>query len=179
MNAINIDVFPPHDVEYSIGSEKFNWYYFLADGIYPENYKLFIQSLPNSTEQKKKKYSKVQEGVRKCVERVFAVLFKRFGILNVPGRLWCDKEIGHIAQACVILHNMCIEERRKDFVGDGVGGLRDERVSREVSGTCTTLSIGERREVVESSRPSEAYDDIDEAERLTNALVDHINMFHA
>lgn len=175
MNAIKVGMFPPQDVEYVIGEEKFNWYYFLADGIYPQNFKIFIQSLPNSTEKKRKKFSKVQEGARKCVERVFAVLFKRFGILNVPGRLWCDKEIGSIAKACVILHNMCTEERREAFIGDGIGGMREERVSREVSGSFTTLDSTERINCAASCRPSEVYDDIDEKERLTNALIDHIN----
>lgn len=177
MNAFKVGSFPSHEVRYEINGEKFNWYYLLTDGIYPQNYKIFQSSIPNATSNKEKLFCRMQEGARKCVERVFGVLFKRFGILNVPGRLWCDREMGYIIKACVVLHNMCVVERRSMFVGDGVGGGRDERIERELSGTHTTLETRDREEMIEtlSGTASDIYDDIDESERLTRALMDNLN----
>lgn len=180
MNAIKVGKFPSHDVKYNLGTESFDWLYFLTDGIYPDSFKIFIQSLPHATEDAKKLFSKLQEGARKCVERVFAVLFKRFGILNIPARIWCDKDMVKIIKACVIIHNMCMEERRDSFIGNGVGGLRDERIEREATGNYTSLEMTERMELQESSqsRPSSVYDDIDEKMRLTEALVDNIKRMY-
>lgn len=181
MNAIKVGEFPSHGVEYKIGDEVFNWVYFLTDGIYPDNFKIFIQSVPNATEEAKKLFSRMQEGSRKCVERVFAVLFKRFGILNIPARIWCDKEMATIIKACAILHNMCIEERSSNFIGNGVGGLREERIEREATGNYTTLQMSERQELqnYSQSRPSSVYDDIDEKSRLTKALIDNIERMYS
>lgn len=53
--------------------------YYLADGIYPD-YETIVKS-SNPTARKHKSFSGLQEGVQKCVERVFSVLFKQFGVL--------------------------------------------------------------------------------------------------
>lgn len=128
MNVMKVGKFPPHDVKYNIGTGLFNWTYFLTDGIYQTMLKLFIQSLPHATENAKKLFSKLKKGARKCVERVFAVLFKQFGILNIPARIKCDKDMVQIHKACLIVHNMCMEERRESFIGNGVGRLQDARI---------------------------------------------------
>ena len=168
MNAIKIGTFPPHNVKYKIVEEEFDWYYFLADGIYPKNYKIFISTIQNATKNENV-FCSMQEGARKCVERVFGVLFQRFGILNIPARLWCEEEMGFVIKACVLIHNMYVEELRDSFVDDGVGGLRDERVERELSGSYTNLKTSEKVEWLDnvSYRASKVYDNIDEAERLT------------
>ncbi|MEM1283722.1 MAG: transposase family protein [Chlamydiota bacterium] len=180
MNSIKIGRFPPKNVKYTIDGQEFDWLYFLADGVYPRNFKIFISTLLNASSKKDKLFCKMQEGARKCVERVFAVLFKRFGILNVPGRLWSEQEMGYVIKTCVILHNMCIKERRRNIVGDGVGGLREDRIERELSGRYTNLKTHEKKEMLEAigNRPSELYDDIDECERLTNALIENLSKLY-
>lgn len=81
----------------------------------------FILSLPAATTVKEKKYKSVQEGVRKCVELVFGVLFRRFCVLAQPSRLWFSSEMRSILQACVVLHNMLVEYRNDSFTMDGIG----------------------------------------------------------
>lgn len=123
MNSIMIGKFPPMNITYNIGNERFTWFYFLADGIYPPNYKIYIQTISPPTAEREKLFSRLQVGIRKCIERVFGVIFKTFGILNIPSRLWCsNNENTNIIKACAIIHNMCVEERRYLFPGDGIGG---------------------------------------------------------
>lgn len=71
----------------------------MTDGIYPDAFKIFIQSFHHATEYAQKLFSKLQEGASKCVERVFAVLFKRFGISNIPALIWYDKNMVKIIKA--------------------------------------------------------------------------------
>lgn len=56
-----------------------------------------------------------------------------------------------VVQACCIIHNMSVEERREQYVGNGAGGLHeqwnDSSVGNEGSGI--TFSRNERREDVE------------------------------
>jgi Plant transposon protein len=64
--------FPTVMPTYKIHGEIFCWYYYLADGIYPK-WKIFLQSIRETTTEKQSRFAKVQEGVRKSVERVFGV----------------------------------------------------------------------------------------------------------
>lgn len=54
MNAIKVGGFPPDKIKYTIGNELFDWYYFLTDGIYPHDYKIYVQTLPFLEEGKDK-----------------------------------------------------------------------------------------------------------------------------
>ena len=51
---------------------------------------------------------------RKEVERVFYILQGRYNILSVPGRLWSTARMKKIVKACVLLHNMIIEDQRSE-----------------------------------------------------------------
>ena len=48
------------------------------------------------------------------MERAFGVLQSRFSIVRRPARLWKRKSVGRIMLACVILHNMIVEDERED-----------------------------------------------------------------
>ena len=78
-------VFKPARFKFNLAGEQFDWYYYLADGIYPE-WKIFMTTA-TGTGKKAKKYASYQEAVWKSVERVFDVLFKRFNVLYMPSRL--------------------------------------------------------------------------------------------
>lgn len=112
-------ILPP---SYKIAGDSFNWYYYLADGIYPA-WKIFLQTLSDAAFEKEKCYVKAQEGVRKCVERIFGVPFRRFKILFVASELWDPEKMEMIAKCCVILHNMIVEQRRDTYTSDGGRGL--------------------------------------------------------
>ena len=51
-----------------------------------------------------------QEAYRKDVERVFGVLQSRFAIVKGPVRFWNKRVVHDIMSACIIMHNMIIED---------------------------------------------------------------------
>src|SRR5207237_8970224 len=57
-------------------------------------------------------YARQQEACRKDVERAFGGLQAEWKILHGPARLWNQKDLNSIVQACVILHNMVIDDER-------------------------------------------------------------------
>jgi hypothetical protein len=67
----------------------------------------------------------MQEAARKDVERAFGVLQARFAIVRGPAKGWKRKEIGDVMTACVIMHNMIVEEERDNgrqrYTYDGMG----------------------------------------------------------
>jgi len=76
-----------------------------------------VKSIKEPQTTKDKLYAERQEGARKDVERAFGVLKQRFKIVAKPSRLWYQADISNIMQACVILHNMIVEDE-KDMVED-------------------------------------------------------------
>nr|XP_051196275.1 uncharacterized protein LOC127309457 [Lolium perenne] len=98
--------------------------YYLADGIYPQ-WATFVKTIPAPDTQKKKKFAQMQEAARKDVERAFGVLQARFAIVRGPAKGWKRKEIGDVMTACVIMHNMIVEEERdngrQSYTYDGMG----------------------------------------------------------
>ncbi|XP_033137028.1 uncharacterized protein LOC103841276 isoform X2 [Brassica rapa] len=89
------------------------WHAFFGppDGIYP-NWATFVQSIRNPQGPKASLFATYQEGVRKDVERAFGVLQARFAIVKNPALLWDKIKIGKIMRACIILHNMIVEDER-------------------------------------------------------------------
>jgi len=95
--------------------------YFLGDGIYP---RWAISFLPISTptSDKEKHSGRMQESVRKDVERMFGFLQGKFLILRRERHEWSDEPILLTAQVCVILHNMIVVMQREgDLAGEAVG----------------------------------------------------------
>ena len=102
---------PP--VNYTINGNNYSMGYYLADGIYPK-WQTFVKTIPSPQGNKKKNFVKAQEAARKDVERAFGVLQQRFAIIRGPSRMFKVKELANIMKACVILHNMIIEDERDD-----------------------------------------------------------------
>nr|XP_051207884.1 uncharacterized protein LOC127323808 [Lolium perenne] len=99
-------------VNYSINGHQYTMGYYLADGIYPR-WATFVKSIPAPDTRKHKTFAKKQEACRKDVERAFGVLQSRFAIVRGPAKGWKRKEIGDVMKACVIMHNMIVEEERE------------------------------------------------------------------
>uniref|UniRef100_A0A0D3DUS2 Myb-like domain-containing protein n=1 Tax=Brassica oleracea var. oleracea TaxID=109376 RepID=A0A0D3DUS2_BRAOL len=70
----------------------------------------FVQSIPLPQGPKASLFATHQEAVRKDVERAFGVLRARFAIVKNPALLWDKIKIGKIMRACIILHNMIVED---------------------------------------------------------------------
>jgi hypothetical protein len=107
---------PP--VNYTINSHNYTMGYYLADGIYPQ-WATFVKIISSSEGNRRKHFAAAQESVRKDVERAFGVLQARFAIVRGPARFFHLEMIKDIMMACMILHNMSMEnERDNDEVED-------------------------------------------------------------
>jgi hypothetical protein len=52
------------------------------------------------------------------VERAFGILQSRWVIVLHPARQWSVEQTWEVMTACVIMHNMIVEEERNDSVSD-------------------------------------------------------------
>jgi len=98
-------------VQYMVNGNQHNIGYFLADGIYPE-WAVFVKSIRLPITEKDKLYAQEQEGARKDIERAFGVLQRRWCILKVPARLYDRAVLRDVVLACIILHNMIVEDEK-------------------------------------------------------------------
>jgi len=102
---------PP--VHYTILEKNYNVGYYLADGIYPK-WSTLVQTISNSEDKRKQYFAMMQEACRKDVERAFGVLQSRFAIIKGPVRFWDKRTLHDIMTACIIMHNMIIEDERDE-----------------------------------------------------------------
>uniref|UniRef100_A0A8R7PN84 Nuclease HARBI1 n=2 Tax=Triticum urartu TaxID=4572 RepID=A0A8R7PN84_TRIUA len=99
-------------VQYTVNERRYNTGYYLVDDIYLE-WAAFVKTIPLPQIEKDKRFAQLQEGARKDIERAFGVLQSRFSIVRRPARLWSRASIGNIIKACIILHNMIVEDERE------------------------------------------------------------------
>ena len=101
-------------VNYNVNGNHYDTEYYLADGIYPE-WATFVKSVPRPLSAKDKLFADKQAGVRKDVECAFGVLQARFAIIRNPSRMWEREALSQIMYACIILHNMIVEDERDSY----------------------------------------------------------------
>uniref|UniRef100_A0A0D3DNG5 DDE Tnp4 domain-containing protein n=1 Tax=Brassica oleracea var. oleracea TaxID=109376 RepID=A0A0D3DNG5_BRAOL len=101
-------------VTYSVNEREYHLAYYLTDGIYPK-WATFIQSISLPQGPKAVLFAQRQEAVRKDVELAFGVLQARFAIVKNPVLFWDKVKIGKIMRACIILHNMIVEDERDGY----------------------------------------------------------------
>nr|XP_043626018.1 protein ALP1-like [Erigeron canadensis] len=91
--------------------------YYLGDGIYPE-YATFVKTFSDPIDEKRRHFKKKQESARKGIERAFGVLKKRWKVLKHPALYWDKRNIQDVCYACIILHNMILEDENKAVCQD-------------------------------------------------------------
>uniref|UniRef100_A0A0D3E4Q5 DDE Tnp4 domain-containing protein n=1 Tax=Brassica oleracea var. oleracea TaxID=109376 RepID=A0A0D3E4Q5_BRAOL len=101
-------------VTYSVNGREYRMAYYLTDGIYPK-WVTFIQSISLPQDPKAVLFAQRLEAVRKDVERAFGVLQARFAIVKSPALFRDKAKIGKIMRACIILHNMIVEDERDGY----------------------------------------------------------------
>ncbi|XP_020267155.1 uncharacterized protein LOC109842705 [Asparagus officinalis] len=101
-------------VNFTVNGREYNLAYYLADGIYPK-WPVFVQSIQMPQGNKHQFFAKQQESYMKDVERAFGVLQARFAIVRQPARMWDLDVLGKIMRACIILHNMIVEDERDTY----------------------------------------------------------------
>ena len=98
---------------YTIMGNHYNMGYYLVDGIYPK-WATIVQSISHPQEFAHEFFANKHESYRKDVERAFGVLQACFDIVRGPARFWHHEDLSFIMKACIILHNMIIEDERVD-----------------------------------------------------------------
>ncbi|XP_033133985.1 uncharacterized protein LOC117127523 [Brassica rapa] len=111
------------EVNFSVNGNSYSMAYYLTDGIYPK-WATFIQSISLPQGPKAALFAQCQEAVRKDVERAFGVLQARFAIVKNPALCWDKVKIGKIMRACIILHNMIVENERDQQSQFDVSGFQ-------------------------------------------------------
>ncbi|XP_039120525.1 uncharacterized protein LOC120256933 [Dioscorea cayenensis subsp. rotundata] len=96
---------------YIIQGNEYNMGYYLADNIYPK-WSTIVQTIHQPRTPKKKYFAMRQEACRKDVERAFGVLQSRFAIVGGSARFWSKNVLHDIMTACIIMHNMIVEDER-------------------------------------------------------------------
>jgi len=100
-----------------------------VDGIYPR-FAFFVAPYPDPQTREHRTFNRLQEALRKDVERLFGILTARFHIMLHPCRYLSVPRMVLTTQTVAILHNMVVECRRDGFVsrsrssvyGGGGGG---------------------------------------------------------
>ncbi|XP_076916287.1 uncharacterized protein LOC143575941 [Bidens hawaiensis] len=103
------------NVSYVLNGRDYNMAYYLTDGIYP-SWAAFVKSKTCPQFRKHKLFAKHQEAARKDVERAFGVLQAGFAFLRHPCKLWDKDTMGKVMIACIIMHNMIVEDERDTYL---------------------------------------------------------------
>jgi hypothetical protein len=104
-------------VTYQVNNHPYTKGYYLADSIYPP-WSTFMKTIRTLEDEKENRFAKEQEPCRKDVERAFCVLQSCCAIVWHPARTSNREQMWEIMTACVIMHNMIIEEERDDLIYD-------------------------------------------------------------
>jgi hypothetical protein len=97
------------DLGFSVNGTLYPRYYLLADEVYP-GWSCFVKTIEEPQDEMEQHFVETHEAVRKDVEQCFGVLQSRFAIIQNPCRQWHMDTISDIMRACVIMHNMIIED---------------------------------------------------------------------
>ena len=153
-------------VNFHVNGNPYNLAYYLTDGIYPK-WATFIQSIRLPQGQKHSLFAQTQEAVRKDVERAFGVLQARFAVVRNPSNIWDKEKIGNIMRACIILHNMIVEDERSSGTEDNVHEFeeREEVATFSVNMPSPIVSTIDRRTSVRNRQVHE---------HLKNDLIENI-----
>nr|XP_034569802.1 protein ALP1-like [Setaria viridis] len=99
-------------VSFTVNGHTYDMCYYLADGIYP-NLSAFVKTVSHPVDMKTAHFAKEQEKVHKDIDNTFGVLQSRWAIVRGPAYGWNREQIRDIMTACIIMHNMIIEDEGK------------------------------------------------------------------
>ncbi|XP_023633251.1 uncharacterized protein LOC111828755 [Capsella rubella] len=158
--------------KYVVNGNEYSLGYYLTDGIYPK-WATFIQSIPLPQGDKPSLFAEKQEACRKDVERAFGVLQARFAIIKNPALIWDKERIASIMRACIILHNMIVEDERDMYTQFNVSEFQQAETegSTRVDFSYDTYMPSN---IVDLMAARTRLRDRTKHEQLKNDLVEHI-----
>ncbi|XP_061993999.1 uncharacterized protein LOC133711947 [Rosa rugosa] len=101
-------------LDYHINNYRYSMGYYLADGFYPK-WATLVQAIRRPQNEAEAYFTTKQEAFHKDVERAFGVLQARWAIIRQLARGWSLENLSNIMLACIILHNMIVEDERADY----------------------------------------------------------------
>ncbi|XP_047979351.1 uncharacterized protein LOC125221271 [Salvia hispanica] len=110
-------------IEFTANGRRHHMGYYLADDIYPR-WPVFLKTISCPIGEGRVLFAAKQESARKDVERAFGVLQSRCAIVKDPTRSWYKEVIADVMYACIIMHNMIVEQEVghvTDWVDDEAG----------------------------------------------------------
>ncbi|KAJ9548945.1 hypothetical protein OSB04_021488 [Centaurea solstitialis] len=100
------------DRTFQVNGATYRHEYYLGDGIYHE-WATFVKAFSYPEDDKRIKFKGAQEAARKDIERAFGILRKRWNIIKQPSRFMEIPTMRKVMYACIILHNMILENKNK------------------------------------------------------------------
>ena len=88
-------------------------------------------TMSNPEGEKKQRFAQQQESARKDVEHDFCVLQSRWGIIRQPALTWSTEKLLEVMTACVVMHNMIVEDERDDSIYNQGFDFQGENVEPE------------------------------------------------
>ena len=173
------------DMKFKLANQDFKGAYLLADGIYPRNPYL-MKTIPEPATQEDKLFAKVQEALRKDVERAFGRLHAKWHILKIAGRSHSLRHLKNIWLTCIILHNITLRDQQTVALEKKEGRRADRAAARggppieaqsEDVGVCGPVKDAEffyahSYEGILGKR--KRMENVGVCQRMQKALVDHI-----
>jgi hypothetical protein len=129
------------EVSFTVNDREHHMGYYLIDGIYP-SCPVFMKVVHVPQQENHRFFSMKQVPVRKYMKCAFGLLKKRFNILAIPGRSYSQRILDLIMRACIILHNMIIDDERDDGYDDNyhtVTSVVAPPVTYETPASLTTI----------------------------------------
>ncbi|XP_012834538.1 PREDICTED: uncharacterized protein LOC105955367 [Erythranthe guttata] len=146
-------------VNYSIKGRNYDVGYYLADGIYPK-WSTLVQSIRVPKCAKETYFVQKHESYRKDVERAFGVLQARFAIIRGAARFWNKKDLHDVMFACIIMHNMIVEEERSGYLNvildyESSPTVPLAELSRDINNTKYVSFLGRHRNLINQGEHNE------------------------
>jgi len=105
---------PPRKFSFPASGTTRTLLYYLVDGIYPR-ISFCVFPFPNPTTEVEVTFNRLQEALRRHVERLYAVLKARFHVDLHPARYASVAQMVTVTKAVAILRTMVTEKRRDEY----------------------------------------------------------------
>jgi hypothetical protein len=144
---------------YEINGYPYNKCYYLADGIYPD-WSTFVKIICEPAEEKNRRFAKRQEACMKDVEHAFGVLQSRWAIIRHPARTWSAEVMWEVVTACVIMHNMIVNDERDEGIHDQGWEFQGELVAPYLGATTFEEFLHVHEEIHDSATHNQLQRDL-------------------